>query len=73
MSVDSELFDAGFLERLRTLFFKLRKRRKLKRRSAQPTLSSGLTREFKDYRHYAARLRELREGGSERLLSTSRG
>lgn len=52
MAVDTELFDADFLDRLRSLFFKLRKRRQLTRRGAQATPASGFTREFKDHRHY---------------------
>lgn len=52
MAVDVELFDPDFLERLRTLFFKLRKRRQMSRRGAQATPAAGFTREFKDHRHY---------------------
>ena len=48
-----ELFDAAFLDRLRTLALRLRKRRQLMRRGAQSTPATGFTREFKDYRHYA--------------------
>ena len=47
-----ELFDAKFLGRLRSLFFKLRKRRQLQRRGQQATPASGFTREFKDHRSY---------------------
>lgn len=47
-----ELFDAKFLGRLRSLFFKLRKRRQLQKRGAHPTPAAGFTREFKDHRHY---------------------
>ncbi len=47
-----ELFDAKFLGRLRSLFFRLRKRRQLQKRGVQPTPSAGFTREFKDHRHY---------------------
>ena len=53
MAVDTELFDHDFLERLRTLFFKLRKRRQLTRQGAQSTPAAGFTREFKDHRHYS--------------------
>ncbi len=53
-SEDLELFDPTFLSRLRTLFFKLRKRRQLRRKGIQPTPVAGFTREFKDYRHYVA-------------------
>ena len=49
----AELFDAKFLGRLRALFFKLRKRRQLKRKGIQNTPAAGFTREFKDRRHYA--------------------
>ena len=52
MAVDTELFDPDFLERMRTLFFKLRKRRQLTKRGAQATPASGFTREFKDHRYY---------------------
>lgn len=47
-----ELFDAGFLDRLRAQFIRLRKRRQLRRKGLQPTPSTGFTREFKDFRHY---------------------
>jgi uncharacterized protein (DUF58 family) len=47
-----ELFDAKFLGRLRSLFFKLRKRRQLQRRGQQSTPAAGFTREFKDHRNY---------------------
>lgn len=47
-----ELFDSEFLGRLRGLFFRLRRRRQLKRKAAQATQAAGHTREFKDYRHY---------------------
>ena len=40
---DLELFDPTFLSRLRTLFFKLRKRRQLKRKGLQPTPVAGFT------------------------------
>ena len=46
------VFDVDFLQRLRTLFFKLRRRRMLKQKGIQQTSSLGFTREFKDYRHY---------------------
>jgi len=52
MANDAELFDPHFLERLRALFFKLRKRRQLKRKGLQPTPAAGFTREFKDHRQY---------------------
>ncbi len=47
-----ELFDAAFLDRLRLLALRLRKRRQLTRRGAQASPATGFTREFKDYRHY---------------------
>lgn len=49
----AELFDAKFLGRLRALFFKLRKRRQLKKKGVQATPAAGFTREFKDRRQYA--------------------
>ncbi len=52
---DEELFDPEFLRRLRTLFFKLRRRRQLKRRGLQQTQAAGFTREFKDHRPYTSR------------------
>jgi len=52
---EDELFDAAFLDRLRMLAVRLRKRRQLMRRGAQSTPSTGFTREFKDYRHYTPR------------------
>lgn len=48
----AELFDADFLENLRAMFFVLRRRRKLRKKGAQSTPSSGHTREFKDHRAY---------------------
>ena len=50
-----DLFDASFLDRLRVLALRLRKRRQLMRRGAQSTSATGFTREFKDYRHYTPR------------------
>jgi len=50
-----ELFDAAFLDRLRVLALRLRKRRQLLRRGTQSTPATGFTREFKDYRHYTPR------------------
>ena len=50
----TELFDQKFLERLRALFLKLRKRGKLKKKGIQPTVSAGFSREFKDRRQYAS-------------------
>ena len=46
------LFDAEFLDRLRALFLRLRKRRQLRRKGLQSTPATGYTREFKDFRHY---------------------
>jgi uncharacterized protein (DUF58 family) len=51
--IDQKLFDADFLDRLRSLFFKLRKRRQLRTKGAQSSPVSGFTREFKDHRHYS--------------------
>jgi uncharacterized protein (DUF58 family) len=50
----NELFDAEFLDNLRALFLKLRKRHQLKRKAVQPTHAAGFTREFKDHRQYVA-------------------
>jgi len=50
-----DLFDASFLDRLRVLALRLRKRRQLMRRGSQSTPATGFTREFKDYRHYTPR------------------
>jgi uncharacterized protein (DUF58 family) len=50
-----DLFDAAFLDRLRSLAVRLRKRRALSRRGNQSTPATGFTREFKDYRHYTPR------------------
>ncbi len=50
-----ELFDPGFLDRLRTLALRLRKRKQLMRRGTQSSPATGFTREFKDYRHYTPR------------------
>ena len=54
MSGESEIFDARFLGRLRALFFKLRKRRKLRKKGSQASPAAGFTREFKDHRHYTS-------------------
>ena len=51
-STDDEIFDAEFLDRLRALFLRLRKRRQLRKKGIQNTPASGFTREFKDFRHY---------------------
>src|SRR5262245_5290873 len=50
---DTEIFDPQFLDRLRLLYFKLRKRRQLQKPGAQATPASGFTREFKDHRQYS--------------------
>tara|TARA_R110002096_G_scaffold147671_24_gene307857 strand:- start:3163 stop:4074 length:912 start_codon:yes stop_codon:yes gene_type:complete len=47
-----ELFDPQFLDRLRAMFLRLRKRRQLKKKGLQNSPSTGYTREFKDYRQY---------------------
>ncbi len=49
---NEELFDPQFLDRLRAMFLRLRKRRLLRKKGLQQTPSTGYTREFKDYRHY---------------------
>ena len=54
MTGESEIFDARFLGRLRALFFKLRKRRKLRKKGSQASPAAGFTREFKDHRHYTS-------------------
>ena len=50
-----DLFDAAFLDRLRSLAVRLRKRRSLMRKGSQSTPATGYTREFKDYRQYTPR------------------
>ncbi|MEM9015689.1 MAG: DUF58 domain-containing protein [Verrucomicrobiota bacterium] len=50
-----DLFDAEFLERLRALFLRLRKRKQLRKKGIQSTPATGFTREFKDFRHYTPR------------------
>jgi len=55
MITREDLFDAQFLDRLRTLALRLRKRRQLNRKGSQSTPATGHTREFKDYRHYTAK------------------
>lgn len=47
-----ELFDAEFLDRLRALFLRLRKRKRLRKKGMQSSPVTGYTREFKDYRRY---------------------
>lgn len=54
-SAREELFDADFLERLRALHLRLRKRKQLRRKGLQATPATGFTREFKDFRHYTPR------------------
>ncbi|MEX2577921.1 MAG: DUF58 domain-containing protein [Verrucomicrobiales bacterium] len=54
-SSQDELFDADFLDRLRALFLRLRKRKQLRRKGLQSTPATGFTREFKDFRHYTPR------------------
>ncbi len=49
---NEELFDPQFLDRLRAMFLRLRKRRQLKKKGLQSTPATGYTREFKDYRQY---------------------
>lgn len=50
-----ELFDSEFLDRLRALFLRLRKRKQLRRKGLQQTPATGFTREFKDFRQYTPR------------------
>jgi uncharacterized protein (DUF58 family) len=49
---DTELFDPAFIDRLRALILRLRKRRQLRKKGLQATPATGFTREFKDFRHY---------------------
>lgn len=51
-TASEDLFDAEFLDRLRALFLRLRKRKQLRRKGMQSSPSTGYTREFKDYRRY---------------------
>jgi len=51
-STDEDLFDPAFLDRLRALVLRLRKRRLLRKKGLQSTPATGFTREFKDFRHY---------------------
>lgn len=52
---EDEIFDPEFLDRLRALFLRLRKRKQLRRKGIQNTPATGFTREFKDFRHYTRR------------------
>ena len=52
VSEKDEIFDPAFLDRLRVLFLRLRKRKQLKKRGMESTPATGFTREFKDFRHY---------------------
>ena len=52
MADSTELFDPQFLQRLRAMFMKLRKRRQLQKKGMQSTPAVGHTREFKDHRSY---------------------
>jgi uncharacterized protein (DUF58 family) len=54
-ATQDDLFDAEFLDRLRALFLRLRKRKQLRRKGFQATPATGFTREFKDFRHYTPR------------------
>lgn len=49
-----EIFDPEFLGRLRSLFVRLRRRRRLQRQGPQEAPAAGHSREFKDRRHYAS-------------------
>lgn len=55
ISSEEELFDPEFLDRLRALFLRLRKRKQLRKKGLQSTPATGFTREFKDFRHYTPR------------------
>ena len=47
-----ELLDPAFLDKLRALFLKLRRRKVLRKKGVHSTPATGFTREFKDFRHY---------------------
>ena len=47
-----EIFDADFLDRLRAMALRLRKRKQLRKKGMQQTPATGFTREFKDFRSY---------------------
>ncbi|MEM9282828.1 MAG: DUF58 domain-containing protein [Verrucomicrobiota bacterium] len=49
-----ELFDPDFLDRLRAMFLRLRKRKMLRRKGIQSSPATGFTREFKGFRHYVS-------------------
>ena len=49
---DDEIFDADFLDRLRAMALRLRKRKQLRKKGMQQTPATGYTREFKDFRSY---------------------
>ena len=49
---EEEIFDADFLDRLRAMALRLRKRKQLRKKGMQQTPASGFTREFKDFRSY---------------------
>ncbi len=49
---DEEIFDADFLDRLRAMALRLRKRKQLRKKGMQQTPATGFTREFKDFRSY---------------------
>lgn len=51
-AVGEELFDPEFLDRLRALFLRLRRRKQLRKKGIQSTPATGFTREFKDFRSY---------------------
>ena len=50
-----ELFDPEFLDRLRAMFLRLKKRKQLRKKGIQSTPATGFTREFKGFRHYTPR------------------
>ena len=47
-----DLLDPVFLDKLRALFLKLRRRKILRKKGTHATPATGFTREFKDFRHY---------------------
>ena len=50
-----EIFDSDFLDRLRAMALRLRKRKKLRKKGLQQTPATGFTREFKDFRPYTSK------------------
>lgn len=50
-----DLFDPDFLDRLRAIFLRLKKRKQLRKKGIQSSTATGFTREFKGFRHYTPR------------------